>query len=39
MPTLEISSELMEILESLKSENESYEDLLWTLVEQVSETE
>jgi predicted CopG family antitoxin len=39
MPTLEISSELMEVLESLKSENESYEDLLWTLVEQVSDSE
>jgi predicted CopG family antitoxin len=39
MPTLEVSNELMEILESLKSENESYEDLLWTLVEQVSDKE
>jgi predicted CopG family antitoxin len=37
MATLTISEELMEVLESLKSENESYEDILWTLVEQVSE--
>jgi predicted CopG family antitoxin len=39
MATLTVSDELMEVLESMKSENESYEDVIWTLVNQVSDTD
>lgn len=39
MVALEISEELKEVLDSLKEDNQTYEDILWGLVNQFSDSE